>query len=61
MPTGKMTLTTAEDFFRTDPTKGSAADLLTVALGYWLDEMIGDDTFEDKVRLVRDWLRKELD
>ena len=55
------TLDAAEDDFRHAPTRENAAALLTVATRYCNDGMIGDATYADKVRLVRDWLLAGLD
>ena len=55
----RMTLDQAVEAFKTKPNEKSAAKLLTVALIYWHDEMIGDESFEDEIILVRDWLARE--
>ncbi|GLI98190.1 hypothetical protein [Sphingobium sp. BS19] len=52
------TLDEAELDFRHAPGPEGAADLLTVATVYWNDAMIGDETYAEKVRLVRDWLTR---
>ncbi|AMK23252.1 MULTISPECIES: hypothetical protein [Sphingomonadaceae] len=54
------TLDEAELDFREAPGRDSAADLLTVATGYWNDAMIGDETYAGKVGLVRNWLAKAV-
>ncbi|MFZ5694306.1 MAG: hypothetical protein ACOY4N_01510, partial [Pseudomonadota bacterium] len=58
-PTNK-TLDEAELDFRHIPDRNGAAELLTIATAYWDDAMIGDETYADKVRLVRDWLAEEM-
>ena len=55
----EMTLDEAEDRFAGDASSETAADLITVAMQYWNDDMIGDETFAHKMTLVRDWLRAE--
>lgn len=55
----KITLDDAIDTFELNPNNLNAASLLTVATTYWHDEMIGDESYEDCIRKVRDWLRKE--
>lgn len=55
------TLDEAELDFQYAPGRVGAADLLTVATIYWNDAMIGDETFADKVRLVRDWLARKVE
>lgn len=52
-----MTLDEAEDSFNDEPGPQSAANLITVSMQYWNDDMIGDETFADKMTLVRDWLK----
>ncbi|WP_209044954.1 hypothetical protein [Rhizorhabdus histidinilytica] len=54
------TLDEAELDFREAPGRDSAADLLTVATGYWNDAMIGDETYAGKVGLVRNCLAKAV-
>lgn len=58
-PTNK-TLDEAELDFRHIPDRNGAAELLTIATAYWDDAMIGDETYADKVRLVRDWLAEKM-
>lgn len=53
----EMSLDEAEDIFTGNPSPSSAADLITVAMKYWNDDIIGDETFAHKATLVRDWLR----
>lgn len=54
-----VTLDDAGDRFDAEPTAQAAADLITVAMKYWNDDMIGDETFAHKMTLVRDWLRSD--
>ena len=54
----KLTLDQACDAFKANPSDETAGNLLTVALRYWHDEMIGDFSFEDEIILVRDWLKR---
>jgi hypothetical protein len=53
----ELSLDEAEDNFTDSPSPSSAADLITVAMKYWNDDMISDETFAHKATLVRDWLR----
>lgn len=52
----KMSLDEAEDRFASTANTQSAADLITVSMQYWNDDMIADETFAHKMTLVRDWL-----
>ena len=52
----RQTLDGAQEAFEASPNRDGAANLLTVATKYWNDDMIGDESYSDKVRLVRDWL-----
>lgn len=52
------TLDGAQEAFEADRTRESASRLLTVATRYWNDDMIGDESYSDQVRLVRDWLNE---
>lgn len=61
MSLAEITLDDAGDRFDAEPTAQAAADLITVAMQYWSDDMIGDETFAHKVTLVRDWLRADGD
>jgi hypothetical protein len=49
------------DEFEAAPDRANAAALLSIATRYWRDEMIGDDTYADKVRLVGLWLAQPAD
>ena len=51
-----MTFDEAQEKFRSNPTKATAADYQSNALIYWTDEMIGDDTFIAAVREIVAWL-----
>ncbi len=55
------TLDEAELDFQHSSSRAAAADLLTVAARYWNDCMIGDETYTDKVRLIRDWLTETVE
>ena len=52
----EMTLDVAQIAFETIPDRIRAGHLLSIATQYWRDGMIGDDTYAQKVGLVRRWL-----
>jgi hypothetical protein len=55
----KMTLDTAVDRFEAAPhLPENTATLLNVALRYWQNHMISDDTFANYVRDARDWIKQ---
>ncbi len=57
----EMTLDEAQDRFEASPGPQTAADLITVSMQYWNDDIIGDETFAHKMTIVRDWLLADGD
>lgn len=56
---GKITLDIARDRFEAAPhLPENIATLLTVAMRYWDDDMISDETFCNYVRKARDWIKE---
>jgi hypothetical protein len=52
------TLDMAIDAFKDDPTNKRAGDLLLIARRYWLDDMIGDESFDAVLITIQSYLRK---
>lgn len=52
----KMTLDEAQDRFEETLDNQTVGDWLTVALQYWQDDMISDDTFAYIVNRIAQWL-----
>lgn len=52
------TLDNTQDTFRANPNHHTAQAYLDAAIGYWQDEMIGDDTFGAAKDELRTWCDK---
>ena len=50
-----MTLDNAQDAFRYNLTAAAAQAYLDTAIEYWMDEMIGDDAFNEAKRELAQW------